>query len=68
MTGQSNLMWPNLEQMAHGDASWSETGASPSEPLQMLSRSSRRFSTSVILSIHSKAYPSPLILCLSTVF
>ena len=28
MTGQSSLTWSNLEQLAHGDASYIETGAS----------------------------------------
>ena len=41
--GQSNSTWSNLEKVAHGDASWSETGASPLEPLRMLSRSSSKF-------------------------
>ena len=41
--GQSSSTWSNLEQVAHGDASWSETGASPSEPLRMLSPSSSKF-------------------------
>ena len=31
ITGQSNLTWSNLEQLAHNDASWSEMGASLSE-------------------------------------
>ena len=53
--GQSNLTWPNLEQVAHGDASWSETGASPLEPLRMLSQSSSKFWTSTILSILSRS-------------
>ena len=39
----------------HGDASWSETGASPSEPLRILTQSSSRFYTSSILSILSSS-------------
>ena len=57
MTGQSNSMWSNLEQLAHGDTSLSEMGASPLEPLWMLSRSNKRFLTSTILSIHSRSIP-----------
>ena len=49
--GQSNLTRLNLEQLAHGDASWSEMGASPLELLQMLSRSSSRFWSSTIFLI-----------------
>ena len=57
ITGQSNSKWLNLEQLTHGDASWSETGASPSEPLRMLSRSNKRFWTSAIFSILSRSIP-----------
>ena len=49
--GKSNSMWSNPEQLAHVDASWSETVAIPSEPLQMFSRSNKRFWTSAIFSI-----------------
>ena len=57
ITGQSYLTWLNLEQVAHGDASWSEMGASPLEPLRMLSRSSSKFWTSAILSILLRSIP-----------
>ena len=60
--GQSNSMWSNLEQLVHGDASWSETGASLLEPLRMLSRSRRRCCTSAIFLFLLGAFPSPLIL------
>ena len=33
LTGQSDSTWSNLEQLAHNNASWSETIARPSEPL-----------------------------------
>ena len=55
--GQSNSTWLNLEQVAHGDASWSERGASPSKPLRMLSQSCSKFWTSAILSILSRSMP-----------
>ena len=55
--GDSNLTWLNLEQLAHNVASWSETGASPSELLRMFSQSSSRFSTFAILSILSRSIP-----------
>ena len=56
-TGQCNSTWSNLEQVAHGDASWSETGASPLDTLRMLSLSSSKFWTSAILSILSRSIP-----------
>ena len=57
ITGKSNSTWSNLEQLAHGDASWSETGVSPSEPLRMFSRSNKRFWTSAIFLILSRSNP-----------
>ena len=56
--GHSNSTWSNLEQLAHDDASWSEKGASPSEPLQILSLSRSKFCTSAILSILSRSIPA----------
>ena len=57
ITGQSYSKWLNLEQLAHGDASWNERGASPLEPLRMFSWSNSRFWTSTILLILSRIIP-----------
>ena len=55
--GQSSSTWSNLEQLVHGDTSRSETGASPSEPLQMFNLPSSRFWTSIIFFILSSSTP-----------
>ena len=57
ITEQSNSTWLNLEQLVHGDPSWSETGISPSEPLWMLSWSNKRLWIFTILWILSRSIP-----------
>ena len=53
ITGQCISMWLSLEKFLHCDTSCSKAGASPLEPLRMLSQSSRKFLTSSMLLIFS---------------